>query len=92
MQVTAISMTSQQEILEIDARGLRCPMPLLKAKQGISSLEPGERIMVRATDSASFKDIPGWVSIAGHTLIEHEEKKENGEPEFVFVIEKNCIG
>ena len=52
----------------VDARGLRCPLPLLKAKQGLRELVPGEVIRVLATDSGSVRDFYAFAKISGHSL------------------------
>jgi tRNA 2-thiouridine synthesizing protein A len=52
----------------IDARGLVCPLPLLKAKQGLNNLASGERLQVLATDSASVRDFHAFVALSRHSL------------------------
>jgi tRNA 2-thiouridine synthesizing protein A len=46
--------------LELDARGLNCPMPLVKARQAIAGLQAGQTLKVIATDRGSLKDFQGW--------------------------------
>jgi tRNA 2-thiouridine synthesizing protein A len=52
----------------IDARGLACPLPLLKAKQGLNNLASGERLQVLTTDSASVKDFHVFATLSCHHL------------------------
>ena len=52
----------------IDARGLSCPLPLLKAKQGLNNLMPGEQLQVLATDSGSVRDFHAFAELSGHKL------------------------
>ena len=52
----------------IDATGLRCPLPLLRAKQGLRELASGERLRVTATDSGSVRDFHALARISGHEL------------------------
>lgn len=53
---------------EVDARGLRCPLPLLRAKQAINALSSGESLRVWATDAGSWRDFHSWANLAGHNL------------------------
>lgn len=52
----------------IDASGLRCPLPLLHAKQGLRNLTSGELLRVCATDSGSVRDFFSFAEISGHRL------------------------
>jgi len=54
---------------EVDARGLECPMPLLKAKRALNALASGERLRVLATDSGSQRDFRVFAEQSGHTLL-----------------------
>jgi len=53
---------------ELDARGLRCPMPLLKAKQEMRGLGVGERLRVLATDAGSMRDFQAFALLSGQVL------------------------
>ncbi len=57
----------------VDARDLRCPMPLLKLKQAIASVEPGDLIELVSTDIGSWRDIPAYIELTNHILIEQSE-------------------
>ena len=59
--------------LELDASGLSCPLPLLKAKLALNSLASGELLKVIATDAGSQRDFRAFARLAGHVL-EHEEE------------------
>jgi tRNA 2-thiouridine synthesizing protein A len=62
------------EILQhVDARGLSCPMPIVKTAQAIKSVAPGSLIEVLATDPGSVKDFAAWARTTGHELIEQSE-------------------
>lgn len=54
----------------INAEGLKCPMPLLKAKLGLASIHAGEVLIITATDVGSYRDIPAYLSNTSHELIE----------------------
>lgn len=66
----------------LDASGLRCPMPLLKTKLELNAMEPGQQLEVFATDSGSARDIPAFVRLSSHELLESSEV----EGRFRFVI------
>lgn len=68
----------------LDARGLRCPMPLLKLKQSLHGMAGGEIIDVQTTDAGSVRDFQAFLRQAGHELLEFQE----GEKEFFFRIRK----
>lgn len=59
---------------EVDARGLRCPMPLLKAKRALNTLAPGQALAVLATDSGSMRDFAVFCQQSGHELLLSEER------------------
>ena len=58
---------------ELDAVGLACPMPLLKAKLELNRLARGQVLMVTATDPGSQRDFRSFAQMAGHTLLREEE-------------------
>lgn len=58
----------------LDACGLPCPLPLLKAKQALSRLLPGQLLEVRATDAGSWADFETFVTHSGHALVAREER------------------
>jgi len=53
----------------LDASGLACPMPLLKAKLELAQLNSGEVLKVTATDAASQRDFHSFARLAGHELL-----------------------
>lgn len=55
--------------ISVDARGLSCPMPLLKAKQALNRVEIGDVIEVLATDAASLRDMKVYARMSVHILI-----------------------
>ncbi|WP_136809147.1 sulfurtransferase TusA family protein [Desulfosediminicola flagellatus] len=60
----------------LDAKGLSCPMPLLRTKKEIGKLATGEILQIDGTDPGSRNDIPGWCDRAGHEYL--GEKEETG--------------
>jgi tRNA 2-thiouridine synthesizing protein A len=71
-------------VIQLDARGLRCPMPLLKLKQGLHGMPSGAVIMVQTTDPGSVRDFQAFLKQAGHELLEFEER----EKEYFFRVRK----
>jgi len=67
--------------LKVDASGLSCPLPILKATQGIKTLQPGELMEVVATDPGSVKDFVAWAASTGNALVEQDSA--NGKFRFV---------
>ena len=61
---------------ELDASGLNCPLPLLKAKMELNRLDSGAVLKVIATDAGSQRDFRTFAKLAGHVLL-HEEA-DNG--------------
>jgi tRNA 2-thiouridine synthesizing protein A len=61
------------DIVELDARGLVCPMPLLKAKQALNAMASGEKLQVKATDQGSWRDFRMFCEHSGHLLLESRE-------------------
>ena len=53
---------------ELDASGLQCPLPVLRANKALRELPAGARLRVRATDPAARQDFPAYCSTSGHVL------------------------
>lgn len=58
----------------LDARDLPCPLPLLKAKQALSQLSPGQLLEVMATDAGAWRDFESFVELSTHELVAREER------------------
>ncbi len=69
---------------ELDASGLNCPLPILKAKKALASLSSGQVLRVIATDPGSVKDFEAFAKQTGNELV--ESKEEGGK--FYFLIKK----
>lgn len=69
---------------ELDARGLNCPLPILRAKKALNSLTDGQVLKIVATDPGSVKDFEAFASQTGNELLESTEA--NGE--FHFTMKK----
>ncbi len=69
-----MSSTDIQAAETLDARGLLCPMPVVKTAKAMKALEPGQVLKLLATDRGSIKDVPAWADTTGNELLEwHEE-------------------
>ncbi len=66
--------------LEVDARGLNCPLPILRAKKGINSLASGQVMKVVATDPGSVKDLEVFCRQTGNEML--ETSQHDGEYHF----------
>jgi len=69
---------------ELDARGLNCPLPILKAKKALAEMQTGEVLRITATDSGSVRDFQAFAKQTGNALISHTQ---NGR-EFVFLMRR----
>ncbi|MFN3969955.1 MAG: sulfurtransferase TusA family protein [Gemmobacter sp.] len=54
---------------ELDARGLLCPLPVLKARKRLKDMSPGQVLRLVATDPAAVVDVPHYCREAGHDLV-----------------------
>lgn len=62
---------------QVDARGLACPLPLLRAKVALNGMLAGEVLYLIATDAGSQRDISRFAELAGHALLQtHEQEGE----------------
>jgi tRNA 2-thiouridine synthesizing protein A len=55
--------------VEVDARGLLCPLPVLRARRRLLAMAPGERLRLLTDDPAAAVDVPHFCAEAGHTLL-----------------------
>jgi tRNA 2-thiouridine synthesizing protein A len=72
----------------LDARGLKCPMPIVKAKKELGNLVDGERLKVLATDKGSVLDFQGWAkqNPSFALLSQSEEQDDQGRHVYVHVL------
>ncbi|MBU3694094.1 MAG: sulfurtransferase TusA family protein [Rhodocyclaceae bacterium] len=71
-------------MLQVDACGLKCPLPILRTKKALATLSGGDRVEVLSTDPTSVRDFEAFCRQAGHTLVECCE----ADGRFRFVLEK----
>jgi tRNA 2-thiouridine synthesizing protein A len=72
-------------IHDLDATGLLCPLPVLKARKRLGALNVGDCLRMRADDPAAVIDVPHFCAEAGHRLIETEQ---DGDVQ-IYTIEKS---
>jgi tRNA 2-thiouridine synthesizing protein A len=63
-------MTTATIDLTVDARGLACPMPIVKTAQAMKTVATGQLVEVLATDVGSLKDFPAWSKATGNPIVE----------------------
>ncbi len=64
-----------QADVELDAIGLLCPLPVLKARKRLKSMEPGQVLCLLATDPATVVDVPHFCTESGHEFLHSEERE-----------------
>ncbi len=69
---------------ELDARGLKCPLPILRTKKGLSDIRSGQVLKIVATDPGSVRDFQAFARQTGHQLLAHAELGA----EFTFFLKK----
>ncbi len=69
---------------ELDARGLNCPLPILKTKKSLADMASGQVLKVVSTDCGSVKDMQSFANQTGNELLSSTE--QNGE--YVFLVKK----
>ncbi len=62
--------------LKVDASGLKCPMPVIRAKKGITTEEIGQVVEILSTDPGSMADFKAWCRSTGHELLLAEQQGE----------------
>ena len=69
---------------DLDVRGLNCPLPIIKARKAINTLDTGQVLRVVATDPGSVRDFEAFAKQTGNELLESTE----GNGEFTFRLKK----
>lgn len=77
-------MSKYSAALTVDARGLSCPMPIVRTKKGIDQLQSGEILELLATDKGSAADVKAWAKSGGHEVLASHE----ADGVFQFYIKK----
>ena len=66
--------TDEKLPILLDTKGLKCPMPLLKAKQKLNKLASGDVLLIEATDAGSVRDFQVFAKQSGHVLLEQTDE------------------
>lgn len=70
----------------LDAKGLRCPLPVLRARKAMKEVDPGGMLQVLATDPGAVKDFAHFCETTGHQLVESTQDCDV----FCFLIRKTA--
>jgi TusA-related sulfurtransferase len=76
------------EVVEVDARRLLCPMPVIRLQDRINQLPPGSEVRITCSDPGTQNDIPTWCRINGHS----ELASSQNEDDFIFLVRKEADG
>jgi len=68
--------------LELDCRGMRCPLPVIRLSQRIGDVEVGQTVAVAAEDTAARSDVPAWCRMRRHEYL-GEEGAPDGTPRYL---------
>jgi len=69
---------------ELDARGLNCPLPILKTKKALAEMTSGQVLRVIATDPGSVRDFQAFARQTGNELVSHSEENK----EYIFLMRR----
>ena len=62
--------TGAAPVRDLDARGLLCPLPVIRTQDAVRALAPGDLMDVLATDPGVLHDIPAWCQVHGHRVVD----------------------
>tara|TARA_B100000809_G_scaffold159405_1_gene156764 strand:- start:1277 stop:1564 length:288 start_codon:yes stop_codon:yes gene_type:complete len=74
--------------IEVDAAGLSCPMPLLKARQGLNKLQSGQTLRLLATDTGSVRDVKSFAELSGNQILSFAEAQRETAALYVYILQK----
>ncbi|PIT79255.1 hypothetical protein B9Z39_12355 [Limnohabitans sp. JirII-29] len=69
---------------ELDTRGLNCPLPILKAKKALTTMQSGELLRVTSTDAGSMRDFAAFAKQTGNELV----SQETSGNDFIHVLKR----
>jgi TusA-related sulfurtransferase len=76
------------DVIEVDARRLLCPMPVIRLQDCINQQPAGASVRITCTDPGTMNDIPAWCRINGHTVVSSDQQQD----EFIFLVRKDGDG
>lgn len=65
-----------ESVKVLDAKGLACPMPVVRTKKAMDDLKSGEILEVHTTDQGSKSDLTAWAKSGGHEIVKNTEEGE----------------
>ena len=79
-------------VKKLDVRGAKCPIPIVKAKKEIDTMQAGELLEVVATDPGSVPDFQGWAKTSKNALLKEQrtEKDDKGQEVYVHLLERKA--
>ncbi|MCZ8536536.1 MULTISPECIES: sulfurtransferase TusA family protein [Paenisporosarcina] len=60
----------------LDAKGLACPMPIVKTRKSMKELESGQVLEIHTTDKGAVNDLTAWAASGGHEMLQHLEEND----------------
>jgi tRNA 2-thiouridine synthesizing protein A len=81
---TEMTMETMQFDKELDARGLNCPLPILRAKKSLTDMQSGQVLKILATDPGSVKDFEAFAKQTGNQLLSSSQ----ADKEFTFFMKR----
>jgi len=76
------------DIIELDARRLLCPMPVIRLQDCLAKQPGSAKVRITCTDPGTMSDIPTWCRINGHQVLENEQQQH----EYIFLVQKAADG
>jgi len=76
------------DIIELDARRLLCPMPVIRLQDCLAKQAAAARVRITCTDPGTMSDIPTWCRINGHRVLDNEQQQH----EYIFTVQKASDG
>lgn len=81
-------MSAAEEV--VDARGLRCPLPVIRLAAHARDLPAGTEVTVLATDPAAQHDVPAWARLRGHAMAGVTKHEADGGPWWALTVRLGC--
>ena len=73
---------------EVDARGLNCPLPILRTKKALADMASGEVLKVLATDPGSVRDFQAFARQTGNDLVDQQAQQVEGHEEYIHLLRR----
>ncbi|MDP5306697.1 sulfurtransferase TusA family protein [Paracoccus sp. 2205BS29-5] len=74
--------------IAVDARGLLCPLPVLRLRKALADLPPGGRVTLWASDPMASVDVPHFCAVAGHAMIHTHDLDGGGQ---AYVVQRGAL-